>query len=151
MKIGVAKEIKQDEYRVALTPAGARELTAHGHEVLVETTAGVGSAISDDHYRAAGATVVSVDEVWSAAEMVLKLRAALDARRDPDFVIVARTDSRAVEGIDAAISRANRYGQAGADVCFIEAPEGLDELQRIPREVKYPLCWAEGASGTTRR
>src|SRR5690348_1090912 len=78
-------------------------------------------------------------QVIPAGEMVLKLRAALDARRDPDFVLIARTDARAVEGIGAAIDRANRYGEAGADVCFIEAPEGCDELERIPREVRYPL------------
>jgi 2-methylisocitrate lyase-like PEP mutase family enzyme len=71
--------------------------------------------------------------------MVLKLRAALAARQDPDFVIVARTDARAVEGIDGAIARANRYGAAGADVCFIEAPQSLEELERIPREVSHPL------------
>ena len=58
-----------------------------------------------------------------ADDMVLKLKAALSARTDPDFVIVARTDARAVEGIDGAIERANRYGAAGADVCFIEAPQ----------------------------
>jgi 2-methylisocitrate lyase-like PEP mutase family enzyme len=67
------------------------------------------------------------------------LRAALSARRDPDFVLIARTDARAVDGIDAAIERANRYGAVGADVCFIEAPEDQTELERIPREVKYPL------------
>jgi 2-methylisocitrate lyase-like PEP mutase family enzyme len=78
-------------------------------------------------------------QVIPAAEMVLKLKAALDARRDPDFVIVARTDARAVEGIDAAIDRANRYGATGADVCFIEAPESRTELERLPREVKFPL------------
>jgi 2-methylisocitrate lyase-like PEP mutase family enzyme len=78
-------------------------------------------------------------QVIPAAEMVLKLRAALDARRDPDFVIVARTDARAVEGIDGAIARANRYGEAGADVCFIEAPQSRPELERIPREVQFPL------------
>jgi 2-methylisocitrate lyase-like PEP mutase family enzyme len=78
-------------------------------------------------------------QVIPADEMILKLRAALDARRDPDFVLVARTDARAVDGIDAAIERANRFGEAGADVCFIEAPEGRAELERIPREVKYPL------------
>jgi 2-methylisocitrate lyase-like PEP mutase family enzyme len=78
-------------------------------------------------------------QVIPAAEMVLKLRAALDARRDPDFVIVARTDARAMEGIDGAIARANRYGEAGADVCFIEAPTSRPELERIPREVQYPL------------
>src|SRR6516164_8978574 len=77
--------------------------------------------------------------VIAADEMVLKLRAALAARTDPDFVIVARTDARAVEGIDGAIERANRYGAAGADVCFIEAPESRAELERIPREVRHPL------------
>jgi methylisocitrate lyase len=71
--------------------------------------------------------------------MVLKLRAALDARRDPDFVIIARTDARAVEGIQGAIDRANRYAKTGADVCFIEAPESREELERIPREVRHPL------------
>src|SRR6059058_917627 len=68
-------------------------------------------------------------QVIPAAEMVLKLKAALAARRDPDFVIVARTDARAVEGIDAAIDRVNRYGDAGADVCFTEAPESRPELE----------------------
>jgi 2-methylisocitrate lyase-like PEP mutase family enzyme len=78
-------------------------------------------------------------QVIPAEEMVLKYKAAIAARRDPDFVIVARTDARAVEGIDAAIKRANLYGAAGADVCFIEAPESKEELVRIPEEVKYPL------------
>ena len=78
-------------------------------------------------------------QVVPADEMILKLKAALDARNNEDFVIVARTDARAVEGIDAAIERANRYGQAGAQVVFIEAPESRDELERIPREVEYPL------------
>jgi 2-methylisocitrate lyase-like PEP mutase family enzyme len=78
-------------------------------------------------------------QVIPAEEMVLKLRAAQHARGDPNFVIVARTDARAVEGIDAAVARANRYGAAGADVCFIEAPESRAELERVPREVRYPL------------
>ncbi len=74
-----------------------------------------------------------------AEEMVLKLRAALDARHDDDFVIIARTDARAVEGLDAAIARANRYGETGVPIVFIEAPESRDELERIPREVRHPL------------
>jgi alanine dehydrogenase len=78
MKIGVAREIKKDEYRVALTTAGVLELVHHGHEVLVETGAGEGSAMSDDAYRAAGATVVDVDAVWSESEMVLKVKEPLD-------------------------------------------------------------------------
>jgi 2-methylisocitrate lyase-like PEP mutase family enzyme len=78
-------------------------------------------------------------QVIPAEDMVLKLRAALRTRRDPDFVIIARTDARAVEGIAGAIDRANRYAAAGADVCFIEAPQSLQELERIPREVRHPL------------
>jgi alanine dehydrogenase len=74
MKIGVAKEIKSDEYRVALTPAGARELVRHGHEVLVETGAGEGSAFFDEAYEAEGARTVSVDEVWSDVDLVLKVK-----------------------------------------------------------------------------
>jgi 2,3-dimethylmalate lyase len=77
--------------------------------------------------------------VIPADDMVAKLRAALDARHDPDFVVVARTDARAVEGIDAATERANRYGETGADVCFIEAPQSRAELERIPRAVRFPL------------
>jgi alanine dehydrogenase len=73
MKIGVAKEIKPDEYRVALTPAGARELVQHGHEVLVERGAGDGSAFSDSNYEAVGARTVSVDEAWEA-DLVLKVK-----------------------------------------------------------------------------
>lgn len=78
-------------------------------------------------------------QVIPTEEMTLKLRAALDARRDPDFVIIARTDARAVEGLSSAIERVNRYGEVGADVCFIEAPEGREELEQIPSAVNYPL------------
>jgi 2-methylisocitrate lyase-like PEP mutase family enzyme len=88
-------------------------------------------------------------QVIPAEEMVLKLKAALAARRNPDFVIVARTDARAVEGLDAAIDRVNRYGAAGADVCFIEAPESLDELKRIPRAVRHPLLVNMLSGGVT--
>jgi alanine dehydrogenase len=74
MKIGVAKEIKTDEYRVALTPAGALDLVTHGHDVLVERGAGLGSAIADEDYQRAGARIVSVDDVWEDGEMVLKVK-----------------------------------------------------------------------------
>ena len=70
MIIGVPKEIKTDEYRVALTPAGARELTGAGHRVLIERSAGVGSSIADADYVANGATIVdSADDVWSESEL----------------------------------------------------------------------------------
>src|SRR5207247_2062299 len=78
MKVGVVKEIKADEYRVALTPAGARELVQRGHDVLVETGAGEGSSFSDDAYQAIGARVVSVDEVWEASELLLKVKEPIE-------------------------------------------------------------------------
>jgi alanine dehydrogenase len=75
MKIGIPTEIKEDEYRVALTPAGARELTEHGHEVLVQTGAGDGSAIPDEEFTAQGARIVpDASAVFSEAEMVLKVK-----------------------------------------------------------------------------
>ena len=74
MRIGVAKEIKPQEYRVALTPAGARELVRLGHEVVVETTAGMGSQFDDASYEATGARIASVDEVWETAELLLKVK-----------------------------------------------------------------------------
>ena len=78
MKIGVAKEIKTDEYRVALTPAGARELGQRGHDVSVETGAGEGSSFSDAAYEAAGARIVSLDEVWGEAELLLKVKEPIE-------------------------------------------------------------------------
>ena len=77
-------------------------------------------------------------DVVSAEDMLGRLRAALDARDDPEFVIIARTDARAVEGFDAAVERANRYGEAGADVCFVEAPQSRDELQQLPKLIPFP-------------
>jgi len=74
MRIGVAKEIKPDEYRVALTPAGALELINRGHEVAVEAGAGIGSAFPDDAYQRVGAELTSVDEIWERSEMVLKVK-----------------------------------------------------------------------------
>jgi alanine dehydrogenase len=74
VKIGVAREIKTDEYRVALTPAGARELVQRGHDVIIETGAGEGSAFADNAYEAAGARTASVDEVWAEAELLLKVK-----------------------------------------------------------------------------
>ena len=74
MRIGVAKEIKPDEYRVALTPAGALELINRGHEVAVESGAGVGSAFPDEAYGRVGAELTSVDELWRRSELVLKVK-----------------------------------------------------------------------------
>jgi alanine dehydrogenase len=79
VRIGVAREIKTDEYRVALTPAGARELVLKGHEVFVETGAGDGSSFPDADYRRAGAEIVSVDDAWGRAELLLKVKEPIAA------------------------------------------------------------------------
>jgi alanine dehydrogenase len=78
MRIGVAKEIKVDEYRVALTPAGAHELVRRGHEVVIETGAGVGSQFPDSVYEAVGARIASVDDVWAEAELLLKVKEPIE-------------------------------------------------------------------------
>ncbi len=78
MRIGVAREIKPQEYRVALTPAGARELVQRGHEVLVEESAGIGSAFPDSAYERAGGSIVSVDDVWERSELLLKVKEPIE-------------------------------------------------------------------------
>jgi alanine dehydrogenase len=75
VRVGVPKEVKNHEYRVAITPVGVHELVEHGHEVFVEREAGVGSSIPDTEYEAAGANLLdSADEVWGNAETVLKVK-----------------------------------------------------------------------------
>jgi alanine dehydrogenase len=74
MRVGVAREIKSDEYRVALTPAGALELINAGHEVQIESGAGAGSAFADEAYERLGARIVSVDDVWERSDLVLKVK-----------------------------------------------------------------------------
>jgi methylisocitrate lyase len=77
-------------------------------------------------------------QVIPAEEMVAKIKAALDARIDPDFVIMARTDALAVHGIDEAIRRGNLYRETGADLIFVEAPQTIEDMKRINREIDAP-------------
>jgi alanine dehydrogenase len=75
VKVGIPREVKNHEYRVAITPAGVKELVSHGHEVIVEKDAGAGSSILDDEYVAAGATILgSPDDVWAEGDLVLKVK-----------------------------------------------------------------------------
>ena len=75
MKVGIPREIKNHEYRVAITPVGVRELVDHGHDVVIEKGAGLGSAIPDDEFAAQGARIIdSADDVWGEADMVLKVK-----------------------------------------------------------------------------
>jgi 2-methylisocitrate lyase-like PEP mutase family enzyme len=150
----MADAVRRMAQRVAI-PVVADGDTGHGdlHNVVRTVRefeqAGAAGILLEDQVSPKRCGHFQGKQVIPAEEMVLKLRAALDARRDADFVIVARTDARAVEGIDAAIARANRYGETGADVCFIEAPESQQELERIPREVGYPLLVNMLSGGVT--
>jgi len=81
----------------------------------------------------AGKQVIPTDE------MVGKIHAALDARTDPNLVIIARSDAAAVEGLEAALERGHAYEEAGADMLFIEAPRALEELRAIGRSFQVPL------------
>jgi len=140
----MADAVRRMAQRVAI-PVVADGDTGHGdlHNVVRTVQeferAGAAGILLEDQVTPKRCGHFEGKQLIPAEEMVLKLKAALEARRDPDFVIIARTDARAVEGIDGAISRARRYGQAGVDVCFIEAPQSIDELRRIPKEVPHPL------------
>lgn len=80
MRIGVPKEIKNNEFRVAITPAGVREFVAHGHQVFIESGAGQGSAISDEDYQQVGANILaSADEVWRSGDLILKVKEPIAA------------------------------------------------------------------------
>lgn len=124
--------------------------------IIVDADTGFGNALNVQRtvrvLERAGASAIQLEdqvspkkcghfagkEVISTAEMVGKVKAAADARRDANLQIIARTDARAVEGFDAAIARAQAYAEAGADVLFVEAPESIDEIERIPRLVAKP-------------
>ena len=83
MRIGVPSEVKNHEYRVAITPAGVNEFTSHGHEVIVESGAGIGSSIIDDEFAAAGAKIAaSHEEVWQQAELILKVKEPIPIEYD---------------------------------------------------------------------
>lgn len=105
-----------------------------------------------DLERAGIAAVQIEDQAWpkkcghepgkrlvDTREMVGRLAAALDVRKDPDLVIVARTDAVAIEGLDAALERAHEYAAAGADVIFVEAPPTREALERVAREIEVPV------------
>jgi len=80
MKVGVPREIKNNEFRVAITPAGVMEFVRHGHEVFIEQGAGDGSSIPDEDYIAAGATILpTADDVWGAADLILKVKEPIAA------------------------------------------------------------------------
>jgi len=116
----------------------------HGNTTNVQRTvkyfekAGAASLMLEDQVSPKRCGHMSGKHVVPADEFVAKIRAAVDARTDQDFTILARTDAIAVHGLSAAVERAHMSVEAGADWVFLEAPESFDQMRQIPRLVKVP-------------
>jgi len=124
--------------------------------IIVDADTGFGNALNVQHtvrtLERAGANAIQLEDqvmpkkcghfsgkaVISKDEMLGKIKAAVDARSSPDFLIIARTDARAIHGLDDALERAHAFAQQGADITFVEAPESRQELQRISAELPCP-------------
>jgi len=145
-----------------------RIVDSSGLPVIADADTGYGNPINTrrtirDYEKAGVAGVHIEDQQWPkrcghlagkrvipTAEMVAKIKAACDARQDADFVIIARCDAIAVEGLEAALERGARYREAGADVLFIEAPVGRGEVERVAHQFKgVPLLYNMASSGKT--
>ncbi|MFT3663858.1 isocitrate lyase/PEP mutase family protein [Piscinibacter sp.] len=124
--------------------------------LIVDADTGFGNALNVVHtvrtLERAGADCIQLEdqvapkrcghfsgkEVISTEEAVSKIKAAVDARRDPDFLIMARTDAAATQGFDAAVERAQQFAEAGADILFVEAVTKAEEVRALPRRLAKP-------------
>jgi len=140
----MADAVRRMAARVSV-PVIADGDTGHGDLHNVQRTvrmfeaAGASGILLEDQLMPKRCGHFANKQVIPTEEMVLKIKAAVGARQDPNFVIFARTDARQMNGLDDAIDRVNRCCGAGADIAFIEAPQSAAELKEIPRRVKYPL------------
>jgi len=145
VRIGVAKEIKSDEYRVALTPAGALELTRRGHEVIVETGAGIGSAFADSAYERVGARIGSADDVWNESELLLKVKEPVQseyARLREGLVLFTYLHIAADEPLTHALADS---GVAGVAYETVEADDRRLPLLAPMSEIAGRLAAQAGA------
>ena len=137
--------------------------------VVADADTGYGNSLNTmrtvkDYIRSGASGLILEDQVWPKKcghmkgkavipidEMEYKIKAASQSRKEEksDLVIVGRTDSLAIEGVDQAIDRVKRYHKAGADVLFIEAPDKIDELELIAKQVKLPLLLNQLEGGRT--
>lgn len=135
--------------------------------LIVDADTGFGNAVNVRHtvrtLERAGADCVQLEDqvspkrcghfsgkaVIEAGEMIGKIKAAVDARRSDDLLVMARTDARALEGFDGAVERAQRYAEAGADILFVEALETADEVERLPSCLGAPLLMNMVIGGRT--
>ncbi|TPG60464.1 carboxyvinyl-carboxyphosphonate phosphorylmutase [Roseomonas nepalensis] len=135
--------------------------------VIADADTGYGGLLNVRHtvmgYEGAGVTAIQIEDqevpkkcghtpgrrVIAARDMALKIEVAAEARRDPNFLIIARTDARTGLGLDEAIERGKLYRRAGADIVFIESPESEDEMKRIGQEIDAPLLANNVEGGRT--
>lgn len=135
-------------------PVFADADTGYGSALNVRRTvmeferAGVAAIMIEDQVTPKRCGMLAGKQVVSPQEMEGKIKAALDARRDDALTIVARTDARAVEGLEAAILRAERYRMAGADAIFVEGPRTPDEARRIAEAIDAPLLYNVTPTGS---
>lgn len=145
----------------------ARISAAVGVPVIADADTGFGNELNVvrtvREYTAAGVAALHIEDqvfpkrcghldrkqVIAADAFVSKVRAAAESRPDPELVLIARTDARAVHGFEEAVERANRALEAGADVAFVEAPQTLEELAEVPRRVEGPCLLNIVAAGRT--
>lgn len=126
-------------------PVFADADTGYGNITNVQRTireyerAGVAGLFIEDQVFPKRCGHMEGKEVIPVAEMAAKIKSAVAAREDTDFIVMARTDALAISGIEDTVNRANRYVEAGADVIFVEAPRTEAELQRLAREIEAPL------------
>lgn len=146
MLIGVPKEIKPDEYRVAVTPAGAEMLTRMGHQLVIERGAGIGSGFTDDFYETAGArTLETSDEVWAEADMIMKVKEPIPEEHPkirPGQVIFAYFHFAASEELTRAVVDSGAVAIAYETV---ELPSGELPLLTPMSEVAGRMAVQEGA------
>lgn len=143
-----------------------RIVDATGLPVFADADTGYGNAISVRRtireFERAGAAAIMIEDqvtpkrcgmlagkaVVPPEEMCDKIRSAVDARVDPDLVVVARTDARAIEGLEAAIDRAGAYAEAGADAIFVEGPRDVEEARALIRAIDRPQLYNVTPSGS---
>ncbi len=129
--------------------------TGHGNVTNVQRTvrefesAGVAGLFIEDQVFPKRCGHMEGKKIIPADEMAAKIKAAVDARRDPDLVIMARTDAVATDGLDEAIKRANLYAAAGADLIFVEAPTSREDMLRCNREIHSPTMAIQVEGGKT--
>ena len=146
MRIGVPKEVKNHEYRVAITPAGVHELSTHGHEVFVESAAGLGSSIPDAEFSAAGAKILSgPDEVWDVADLVMKVKEPIASEyhrmRDGQVLFTYLHLAASRECTDALLE----HGVTAIAYETVQTPDGALPLLAPMSEVAGRLAAQAGA------